>query len=130
MRICLVILLFGLTLIGCNEPPATAKKESNPPAAGETAASDDKEQLAQEFVIDVRSQAEWDEGHLEQAVLIPHTEIADRIASVTEDKSAKIVVYCKVGGRAGKAKTALEEMGYTNVENGGGYEDLKKRYEQ
>ena len=50
-------------------------------------------EVSREFVIDVRSQEEWDSGHLSQAVLIPHTEISARIAEVTEDKSAKIVLY-------------------------------------
>ena len=81
-----------------------------------------------EIVIDVRSQEEWDSGHVEQALHIPHTEIAQRIAEVTEDKTSRIVVYCAVGGRAGKAKTTLEGLGFTNVENAGGYDDIKSRY--
>ena len=41
---------------------------------------------------------------------------------------AKIIVYCMMGGRAGKAKDTLEGLGFTNVENAGGYEDIKKRF--
>lgn len=84
---------------------------------------------AKEYVIDVRSKNEWDGGHVASAVHIPHTEIADRIDEVTTDKSAKIVLYCAVGGRAGVAKTSLENLGYTNVENAGGYDDVKDRFE-
>ena len=80
------------------------------------------------IVIDVRTQEEWDSGHVEQAVLIPHEDIASRIAEVASDKDAKIVLYCKSGGRAGRAKEALEGMGFTNVENAGGYEDIKDRF--
>lgn len=82
------------------------------------------------FVIDVRTLPEWNSGHLEQATHIPHTEIGSRIGEVTTNKDAKILLYCKVGGRAGRAKTTLEELGYTNVENGGGYEDVVKRFQQ
>lgn len=82
----------------------------------------------EEVVIDVRTREEWDTGHLSQAVHIPHTEIGDRIGEVTNDKGAKIVLYCRSGGRAGRAKTVLEEMGFTNVENAGGYEDVKDRF--
>lgn len=82
-----------------------------------------------EFVIDVRSQSEWDSGHVASAVHIPHTEIAQRISEVTDDKNAKIVVYCRAGGRAGTAKEALENLGFSNVENAGGYEDVKSRFE-
>ena len=81
------------------------------------------------IVIDVRSEDEWNSGHVEQAIHIPHTEIGERIDEVTDNKDAKIVVYCAVGGRAGKAKARLEELGFTNVENGGGYDDVKGRFE-
>jgi len=79
------------------------------------------------FVIDVRSQEEWEAGHVERASHIPHTEIADRIKEVTDDKNAKIVLYCAAGSRAGIAKKALEDLGFTNVENAGGYDDVKDR---
>ena len=99
------------------ETTAADSIETSEPSTGDTT-----------FVIDVRSQSEWDTGHVDQAVHIPHTEISDRISEVTTDKDAKIVVYCAVGGRAGIAKTALEKLGYTNVENGGGFDDVKDRF--
>jgi len=71
--------------------------------------------------IDVRTFEEFETGHLEQAIHIPYQEIADKIESVSKDKQAKIKVYCKVGGRASLAKKALEQLGYTNVINAGGY---------
>ncbi|GAB1255748.1 rhodanese-like domain-containing protein [Aurantivibrio plasticivorans] len=76
--------------------------------------------------IDVRTEKEWNSGHLEQAVHIPYDEITGKIAAITEDKDAPIKLYCRSGGRAGKAEKALEEMGYTNVQNMGGIEDAKK----
>ena len=81
------------------------------------------------LIIDVRSAEEWDSGHLEQAIHIPHTEIAAQIESHATSKDANIALYCRSGGRAGVAKTALEELGYTNVENVGGYEDAQARFE-
>lgn len=83
------------------------------------------EKEPQEIWIDVRTQQEWDTGHLKDAHLIPHEQIAARISEVTEDKDAVIHLYCRSGGRAGRAKTVLEEMGFTQVLNDGGYEDLK-----
>ena len=41
------------------------------------------------------------------------------------DKAKPVVVYCAKGGRAQKAKEALEAAGYTHVVNGGGYDDLR-----
>jgi len=85
---------------------------------------------AEEVWIDVRTQEEWDSGHLEEAVHIPHEQIAARISEVTANKDATIHLYCRSGGRAGRAKSALEELGFTNVTNDGGYEDILKKREE
>ena len=79
------------------------------------------------ILIDVRSAEEYKEGHLKNAINIPHTVIGDKIAAITNDKEKHIVLYCRSGNRAGKAKAVLDEMGYKNVHNAGGYEDLKKK---
>lgn len=112
-----ILFLFAFLIAGCTSGSPEISTEPKP---------DDKDAI----VIDVRSQKEWDGGHVEKAVHIPHTEIVERISEVTNDKDAKIVVYCAVGGRAGKAKTALEGIGFTNVENGGGYDDVKDRFKE
>ena len=79
--------------------------------------------------IDVRSAEEFAGGHLDSALNIPHTEITGRIVDVTTDKQAEIHLYCGSGKRAGMAKEALEELGYTNVTNEGGYKDIKEGME-
>jgi phage shock protein E len=84
------------------------------------------ENKPEELWIDVRTQEEWDSGHLEEAFHIPHDQIATRISEATTNKEAIIHLYCRSGGRAGRAKTALEELGFTQVMNEGGYEDLLK----
>ena len=122
------ILLLTLLLAGCETE--TAKKEISPVtlAASESATKETASSTLNSpdgYLIDVRSQKEWDAGHVESAIHIPHTEIVEGIAKVTEDKNAKIYLHCKVGGRAGTAMKALEEAGYTNVENLGGMDDAK-----
>lgn len=67
--------------------------------------------------IDVRTDQEWDAGHLQGAEHIPFEQIGDKIAAITDDKDAAIKLYCRSGRRAGIAQKALEELGYTNVEN-------------
>ncbi len=76
--------------------------------------------------IDVRSDKEWNSGHLDGAVHIPHTEITEKIVSLTDDKNAPIKLYCRSGGRAGMAKKELEKMGYKNVTNVGGLKDAEE----
>jgi len=81
---------------------------------------------AEDIWIDVRTDQEWNSGHLEGAVHIPYTEIGEKIINVTDDKNAPIKLYCRSGGRAGKAKETLDAMGYTNVTNIGGLDDARK----
>ena len=69
------------------------------------------------ILIDVRSKDEWDEGHIEGAVLIPCSEIESRIGDYVQDKKEPINIYCASGIRASIAKSTLASMGYTNVSN-------------
>ncbi len=70
------------------------------------------------FLLDVREQAEWDElGYIEGAVHVPLREVPASLSKLPADKSAPIVVYCKVGARGGIAMTALQMLGYQNVRN-------------
>ena len=77
--------------------------------------------------IDVRTTDEYNDGHIPSAIHIPHDEITDRITAVTADKQAEIHLYCGSGRRAGIAKKALEEAGYSNVINDGGYKDILEK---
>lgn len=77
--------------------------------------------------IDVRSAEEFNAGHLQDAVNIPHDQILARIQAVSPDKKAPVNLYCRSGRRAETALTELKNAGYTNVTNHGGYEDLVKK---
>ena len=78
------------------------------------------------LVVDVRTPKEIaEEGHLPNALLIPHTELESRISELGPDKTREVVFYCQAGGRAGKAQEIAKRHGYVNACNGGGYKDLK-----
>ena len=77
------------------------------------------------LLIDVRSKEEFEEGHIEGALNIPHTEIGVLAQAIGTDLDRPVVFYCRSGRRAGKAQTTLEEMGYTEIFNGTGYEALE-----
>lgn len=77
--------------------------------------------------IDVRSAEEFNAGHLQDAVNIPHDQILARIQAVSPDKNAPVNLYCRSGRRAETALNELKNAGYTNVTNHGGYEDLVKK---
>ena len=77
--------------------------------------------------IDVRSAEEFNAGHLQNAVNIPHDKIIEGVKAIGSDKDAPINLYCRSGRRAEAALTELKNAGYTNVTNHGGYEDLVKK---
>lgn len=74
-------------------------------------------------ILDVRTQEEYDEGHIKDAILIPDYEIADRAESELNDKEQLILVYCRSGRRSKNAAKQLSDMGYTNVKEFGGIID-------
>ena len=68
------------------------------------------------FLLDVRTQAEWEQdGHLENATLIPHTELESRESELPSDKEELILLYCRSGNRSQDAAQTLLDMGYTNL---------------
>lgn len=84
-------------------------------------------QKAKGIWIDVRSAEEFNDGHLQDSINIPHDQIVERIKAVSPDKDAPINLYCRSGRRAEVALTELKKAGYTNITNHGGYEDLLKK---
>ncbi len=75
------------------------------------------------IILDVRTLDEYNSGHIENAVLLPNTSIADDAESVLPDKDQTILVYCRSGNRSASASAELASMGYTNVYDFGGIID-------
>ena len=74
------------------------------------------------MVIDVRSPAEFNSGHLSQAYNMPVDEIEGLVANRIKDKDRFILVHCQTGLRSKKAKDRLERLGYSKVFDMGSYE--------
>ena len=83
--------------------------------------------LAEARWIDVRSTWEHKLDSIPGDPNVPHDEIADTIGTLVPDKSSEIVLYCRSGGRAGVAQQTLEGLGYTNVRNAGGIEEVRQQ---
>ena len=75
------------------------------------------------IIIDARTQQEYDEGHIENAIMIPEYEIAKRAKNELPDKDALILVYCRSGRRSKIASEELAKLGYKNVKEFGGIID-------
>ncbi|WP_146908204.1 rhodanese-like domain-containing protein [Arenimonas daejeonensis] len=99
---CPVFLLAALCLPGA---AAAGKPAVAPAAVPEVAARADAP-----IILDVRSQAEYDAGHVPGAVLIPHDQLAARLSELDRDRW--VLVYCKSGRRAGIAERILAQDGF------------------
>ena len=75
------------------------------------------------IILDVRTQDEYDEGHIPGAIVISHEEIEEKAEEVLTDKDQLILVYCRSGRRSKIAAEALVELGYTNIKEFGGIID-------
>ena len=74
-------------------------------------------------ILDVRTQEEYDQGHIPGAIVISHEEIMEKAEEVLTDKDQLILVYCRSGRRSKIAAEALVELGYTNIKEFGGIID-------
>lgn len=68
-------------------------------------------------ILDVRTQAEFLSGHIQNALLIPHTELEPRIGELSEHKNHEIIVYCRAGYRSAIACGILDAHLFTKVLN-------------
>lgn len=77
----------------------------------------------EEYILDVRNYEEWNNGHLDQAVNIPHGKLLNE--NIPFNKEDKIYVHCQSGVRSSIAVGILENKGYENVVNiREGYQDF------
>ena len=74
-------------------------------------------------LLDVRTQEEFAEAHIEGALLLPDYEIEQKASELLPDKDAVILVYCRSGRRSQGAAQKLIEMGYSQVYDFGGIID-------
>lgn len=74
-------------------------------------------------ILDVRTEEEYNESHIPNAVLIPDYEIMEKAEQQLPDKNQLILVYCRSGRRSKNAAQALAELGYSNVKEFGGIID-------
>lgn len=74
------------------------------------------------ILLDVRTQEEYDEGHIPGAVCLPNEMIVAGMP-FPFGKDAEILVYCFSGRRSAEAAKKLRDMGFTNVSDFGGIMD-------
>ena len=75
------------------------------------------------IILDVRTQEEYDQGHIPGAIVISYEEIEEKAEEVLPDKDQLLLVYCRSGRRSKIAAEALVELGYSNIKEFGGIID-------
>ncbi|MBQ3057811.1 MAG: rhodanese-like domain-containing protein [Clostridia bacterium] len=109
--------LFGLT--ACQDGGNNATYEQITPQQAKEIMDTEQDYI----IIDARTEEEFAEGHIENAILIPEYEIKDRAEKELPDKEQLILVYCRSGRRSKIASEELVNLGYTNVKEFGGIID-------
>ena len=120
----IIMLVISLSLFGL----CTCGGESKNPTPQYTQISAEKAKELMEtekdyIILDARTQEEFDEGHIDGAIMIPEYEVSARAEKELTDKDQLILVYCRSGRRSKIAAQALADLGYTNVKEFGGIID-------
>ena len=118
MRLFLFMLpLVLLGLLGCKRPSPTpaAYRQITPREAMEEL------ETAEDFILlDVRTQAEFESGHIPGAICIPNETIGTQDIPALPRKEQSIYIYCRSGNRSKQAAAKLARLGYTNLIEFGG----------
>ncbi len=116
-----VLIIFSASFLSCAQN-SKAKKDSQQVETTKDEkvisliSPQDLNELTDIQLIDVRTPEEFSEGHIDNAVNINFYDdnfIKDMTSKL--DKSKPIYVYCRSGGRSGKASKKLEDAGFTKV---------------
>ncbi len=115
----ILILALSLFLAGC-----MVTKTSETSGSYKTISSTEAQQMIEEhkdaLILDVRTAAEYESGHIPNAVNLSNEDIQAGKVDSLKDKSQLIMVYCRSGNRSRQAAQKLAELGYTNVVDFGG----------
>lgn len=107
----LIMAIFTFSLISCNAQ--VEKKEVKVITVPEA-----KTILAEEanaIILDVRTPEEFQEGHIEDAILINFFDenFEEQVALL--DKNKPVLIYCRSGNRSNKASKILADLGFTEI---------------
>ncbi len=69
-----------------------------------------------DYIVDVRTQKEWDEDHLENTISIPIGNLVAELPEKIPDRDSRILFVCKKGVRASGVITIANKLGYHNVQ--------------
>ena len=119
-KLCISLFLMSSFLMSCAQSSTSASQVLNAAAYKEAIAAKNIQ------VLDVRTAAEFNAGHIQnalQANWLDQKEFANRTQHL--DKNLTVYVYCQVGARSASAQAALEAKGYNVINLEGGLSNWK-----
>ena len=119
----IIMLLISLSLFGATACGGEQEKTQNYEQINAKQAKSIMDTEEDYIIVDARTEEEFAEGHIENAILIPEYEIATRAKKELPDKEQLILVYCRSGRRSKIASEELVKLGYSNVKEFGGIID-------
>ena len=106
------VILVALIAAGCSQSPAGASVDVSVDEALRLL------QAKEGVLIDVRTPAEYREGHIPGVANIPLDELEKRLGEIPKDK--KVVLICRTGNRSAHGTKFLRSKGFDNVFNSTG----------
>lgn len=76
-------------------------------------------------IVDVRNKSEYAGGHIKGSLNIPVDQLEKNLSKLSKDET--IITCCASGMRSASAKSILQNNGYKNVYNGGGWMSLNNK---
>ena len=128
IKIVVLLLLLVCMASACSNP----EQKPNGGSESTTEEKNTYEQISQEeakklmaeeldyIILDVRTQEEYDSGHIPGAICVPNESITTEPLAELTDKNQLILVYCRSGNRSKQASEKMVKMGYTNIKEFGG----------
>lgn len=105
----MLVLLLAVAAVSAQTMPS-----SSAPFARQELAARQRDHSAP-ALLDVRTPAEYREGHIDGAFNVPVDQLAARHGALGFERDQAIVVYCKSGRRAARAQQILQALGYRQV---------------
>lgn len=106
---CLFVFMLG-GIIGCS--PGKANTQDWNVSVTQAQEMWEKQEA---IIIDVRTQEEYDQGHIPGISLIPLDQLKTRLGEVPKEQ--KVLIICRSGSRSLQATELLRDKGFTNVYN-------------
>lgn len=116
--IVLISIMLSVFLVSCN-----SVKDSEYVKITADEAKKKMEENSDIIIVDVRTEAEYKQEHIENAISIPVETINNSKPEQLPDLNAEILVYCRTGVRSKEATKKLISLGYKNVYDFGGIQD-------